>query len=136
VVGDFDGNGRDDILFYGPGSDADLLWWSELGVRGAVTAASLSIKGTAYRPEVGDVNGDGKDDVFWYQPGPGADPLWGWPLGRISSDRVLSVGGAYVPHIGRYTDDGLDDIVWMAPSGTSYLWVATGGGTFRSVTLG
>jgi hypothetical protein len=94
------------------------------------------VKGAAYQPQVGDVNGDGRDDVLWYQPGPGADPLWGWVDGRIRAERVLSVGGSFVPDVGRYSGDALDDVAWVSPTSTSYLWLGTGGGLFRSVTLG
>ena len=136
VIGDFDGNGRDDIFLYGPGDAPDEMRWSELGIRGLTTIEPARVRGTSYRPQVGDVNGDGKDDLFWYRPGPGADPLWSWSLLRQRSERVLSVGGTFVPDLGRYTGDGLDDIAWISPASTSYLWVATGGGTFRSVPLG
>jgi len=136
VIGDFDGDGLDDLLLYGPGSSADEIWWSEPTGRGAVTVEPLQVKGAGYLPQVGDVNGDGRDDVLWYQPGPGADPLWGWVADRLRSERVLSVGGVFVPDVGRYSADGLDDVAWVSPTSTSYLWLATGGGAFRSVTLG
>jgi hypothetical protein len=136
VVGDFDGNGLDDVFLYGPGDVADEMWWSDLGLRGLTTTEPARVRGTSYRPQVGDVNGDGSDDLLWYNPGPSADPLWTWSLLRQRSERVLSVGGTYVPDLGRYTGDGLDDIAWISPTGASYLWVATGGGAFRSVPLG
>jgi hypothetical protein len=136
VVGDFDGNGQDDVFLYGPGDVADEMRWSELGVRGLTTVEPMLVRGTSYRPQVGDVNGDGSDDLLWYQPGSGADPLWQWGLLRLRSEVVLSVGGAFVPDLGRYTSDDLDDIAWMSPTSASYLWVATGGGTFRSLSLG
>jgi hypothetical protein len=135
-VGDFDGNGLDDVFLYGPGDVADEMWWSDLGLRGLTTTEPARVRGTSYRPQVGDVNGDGSDDLLWYNPGPSADPLWTWSLLRQRSERVLSVGGTYVPDLGRYTGDGLDDIAWISPTGASYLWVATGGGAFRSVPLG
>jgi hypothetical protein len=136
VVGDFDGNGLDDILFYGPGESPDELWWSEPDTRGASTVEPVRVKGATYRPHVGDVNGDGRDDVLWYQPGSGADPLWGWLEDRVRTDRILAVGGTYAPDLGTYTADGIDDVAWISPTSTSYLWVAAGGGTFGSVTLG
>jgi len=136
AVGDFDGNGLDDIMWYGPGAAADTIWWSEVGARGSRSSESVPANGAAARPQVGDVNGDGHDDLLLYEPGPGADPLWTWGLLRLRNEQTLSVGGTYTPDIGRYTGDGLDDIAWMSPNGWSYLWVATGGGAFRSVLLG
>ncbi len=136
AVGDFDGNGRDDILWYSPGTGADSVWWSEAGARAAKTVQPLTIDGTTYRPQVGDTNGDGRRDVLMYRPGSSNDPLWSWTSGRTLSSRVLSIGGTFVPDLGRYTADGMDDIAWMSPTSASYLWIATGGNSFRSVTLG
>lgn len=136
AVGDFDGNGQDDLFWYGPGTAADTMWWSEPGARGSRTSESMPANATVAQPQVGDVNGDGRDDLVLYQPGPGADPLWTWGLLRLRNEQDLSVGSTYSPDIGRYTTDGLDDIAWMSPNGWSYLWVATGGGAFRSVLLG
>ncbi|MGH9275317.1 MAG: FG-GAP-like repeat-containing protein, partial [Acidimicrobiales bacterium] len=136
IIGDFDGDGLDDVLLYGPGSSVDEMWWSEPTDRGAVSVEPIQVKGTAYRPQVGDVNGDGNDDVLWYQPGAGADPLWTWFADRTKVDRILGVGGTFVPDLGRYTADDLDDVAWLSPTSASYLWLATGGGAFRSIALG
>lgn len=60
------------------------------------------------------------------------------PGRRIAAeeDRIQHVGGTFVPDLGRYTADGMDDIAWISPTSASYLWVAAGAATFRSVTLG
>jgi FG-GAP-like repeat len=136
AVGDFDGNGHDDIFWYGPGAASDTMWWSEPGARGAKSSESIPANGPSAQPVVGDVNGDAHDDLVLYQPGPGADPLWSWALLRVRNQQDLNVGLPYVPDIGRYTADGIDDIAWMSATSGSYLWVATGGGTFRAVALG
>lgn len=46
VIGDFDGDGRDDLFWYAPGSGADVVWW------GRSTAAGF---GTVDTPKT--VNG-------------------------------------------------------------------------------
>ena len=73
VTGDFDGNGRDDILWYGAGSQPDTLW-STTGV-GTFTATPRPVQGT-YTPVAGDFDGDGDDDILWYAPGAATDQLW------------------------------------------------------------
>lgn len=136
AVGDFDDDGRDDVFWYARGGAADVMWWSEPGARGAKTSEPQRVDGAAFQPQVGDVDGDGREDLVLYQPGAGSDPLWRWVSGRVRREQILSIAGTYTPDVRRYTADGLDDIAWVSPTSASYLWVATGGGTFRSVALG
>ena len=39
VAGDFDGDGRDDIAWYGPGGTPESMWWGRAG--GGVTPGAL-----------------------------------------------------------------------------------------------
>src|SRR5690606_37465102 len=73
VAGDFDGDGKTDVLHYGPGPGQDRIHWG--GNNGTFTTATLTVNGV-YTPVVGDFDGDGKDDIFWYAPGPAADSMW------------------------------------------------------------
>lgn len=57
VVGDFDGNGYDDIVWYGFGSEPDHLW--EYSSFTAVTSSPLAVNGN-YLPMAGDFTGDGR----------------------------------------------------------------------------
>ena len=66
VLGDFDGDGRRDVLWYGPGAAADRLWYG--GAGGRFTTAPAAVHGS-YRPLVADFGGDGPDDVLWWRPG-------------------------------------------------------------------
>ena len=72
-VGDFDGDNRNDLLWYGEGSDPERIWWGRTGRR--FTAGAITANGR-FRPLVGDYNGDGRSDILWYTPGPGPDHLW------------------------------------------------------------
>ena len=84
-IGDFNGDGRADILFYFPGDDN---WW--LGTFAAGNQLQWKLAGNTKgfghginvgRPFwIGDFNGDSKDDVLFYFPG---DDNW-W-LGTFSS---------------------------------------------------
>jgi hypothetical protein len=85
-VGDFNGGGQDDILFYYPG---DKNWW--LGTfSGSTLSWSLAGNTSGFgqvwdgRPFwVGDFNGDGRDDVLFYYQG---DKNW-W-LGTFSGNTL------------------------------------------------
>jgi len=133
LVGHFDGDERDDVLWYGPGNDADSIWLA----RGtSFQSTALSINGT-YRPAVGDFDGNGSDDVLWGHNA-GAQPLWlaTGASGPTCSDcftrtsRTFSgAGSVAVP--ADVDGDGRTDIVWYgAGSGADALWRATGSGAF------
>ena len=91
LVSDFNGNGRSDVFWYGPGTATDVLWYG--GSDGAFAGAS-AVNGT-YEPFTGDFNGDRTDDVFWYGPGAGADVVWyGRAAGGFASRSVTVQGPA------------------------------------------
>ena len=92
VVGDLDGDGRDDIFWYGPGSAPDSVWF------GAPTAShfspvSASVNGS-YLPIVVDLDGNGAE-VLWYVPGDTADGLWSWSAAGAVTATSLRVPGVY-----------------------------------------
>ena len=63
VVGDFDGDGRDDLLTYSPGDGSWTLGLSD--GRGAFTFRRGTLP-SALRVQAADVNGDGVLDLFGY----------------------------------------------------------------------
>ncbi len=115
VVGDFDGNGVDDIFWYGTGRISDQRWL--FAADGSHTTEAHVVRGD-YRPVAGDFTGDGVDDIFWYAPGPDADYLWDYEPGGGRSITKRSVAGDLQPVVGDYTGDGVDEIFWYAPSTT------------------
>lgn len=125
LVGDFDGDGRSDQLWYGPGQAPDHTWYgrSDRGFSGRATAVSGD-----YTPLVGDFNGDHRDDVVWYAPGAGDDYLWLGSPGRRFVGRSLTIDGTFAPFVGDFDGDRRSDVFWFSTTGADRVWYGTGGG--------
>ena len=136
LVGDFNGNGQADILWYGPGRGPDVLWCGKTD--GAFSGSAVNVAGT-YEPLLGDFNGDGESDMFWYGPGAAKDVLWYGKASGGFSGRAVTVHGYYQPLVADFNGDGKRDILWYGPGGGyDVLWLgrATGGFSSRAVTIG
>jgi hypothetical protein len=137
LVGDFDGNGRDDTFWYAPGSAADGLWLTRRDGAAPVKRA-LRVNGT-YRPLVGDFDGNGRDDIFWYGPGAAADGLWLAAGGGAFRAGAQAVGGRYAPLVGDFDGNRRSDILWYAPredgSSPERLWLSRSAGGFAASGL-
>lgn len=73
VVGDFDGDGADDLLWYAAGAGDETVWRLRSAQPERVAAPALTADAT---PCVGDFDGDGCDDVLWHAPGEPRMPVW------------------------------------------------------------
>jgi hypothetical protein len=128
--GDFNGDGRGDLLTYGPGSATDELWFGN--TNRTMTKRSVAVAGH-YRPVAGDFDGNGTTDVLWYAPGDTTDILWTWN-GTGWSPRSVTVNGTYAPLTGDFDGDGRDDILWYGPgAGADVFWYGNANGSFTTV---
>jgi hypothetical protein len=124
LVGDYDGDGDDDIYWYAPGPVEDYLWAAQGGVFYGLSAPQVW---STHSPVVGDYNGDGKDEILW-----GSDPSWLWETYgagiSFSSRRTWSAIGSFQPRAGDFDNDGDDDVMWYSPGpGSDWIWTAQGG---------
>lgn len=131
--GDFQGTGKDSVLWYAPGPAADYLWsWSGT----SRTSKPAPVNGI-YQARVGDFDGDGRDDILWYAPGPAADYIWYGTAtaGRFDS-RPLTVNGHYQAVVTDLDGDGRDDVLWYG-RGTApdYVHYSIGRGRHTSIRV-
>ncbi len=120
IVADVGGDGRDDILWYGPGSIPDQLWHTKPD--GTFRIEPVTVNGN-YRPVAGDFDGDGRDDIMWYAPGAASDSIWHFRPGGGHDNWLVHVKGDYRPVAGDFDGDGRDGIVWNAPGpAADYAW--------------
>lgn len=107
---DFTGAPKDHIVWYRPGSAADLLW-QFTGTAGAFSQSTLPIEG-APRLIPMNVDGDTFEDFLAYQPGPGADAIFRQDTGAYLKT-PKTVNGTYTPVAISY---GFHDaIIWHGP---------------------
>ena len=139
VVGDFGGDGYDDILFYGPGSAPDSLWISA-NVSGYFDKSRKVSVGGAYQPKVLHDNRTDprKDDILFLGPGAAKDYYWHFNDNGNSTytSRELTVNGNYQLAIADLTGDFLDDVVLFQPgTAKDYFWRSNSAGQFAQTNL-
>jgi hypothetical protein len=136
-VGDFNGDGRDDILWRN--ADGRITDWlgvgngsfSSNGVN-SLNAVALDWKIAA----IGDFNGDGRDDILW-RNADGRITNW---LGAANGGFTDNVANAYngvsldwqVAGAGDFNGDGRDDILWRNVDGRMTDWLGNGSGGYSS----
>jgi hypothetical protein len=127
-VGDFDGNGFDDVVWHATGSARDFVWWSGPG---GFTSQPLSVQGS-YVPIAGDFDGNGVDDILWYATGPASDSVWYFRSNRSYVSRPTRQDLiTAVPIVGRFDDNATDDVFFYGPgSADDALWRGNSDQTF------
>jgi hypothetical protein len=130
--GDFNGDGRSDILWRHT-SGVYAQWQGsltgKLNNNGQVmSGATASVVGS------GDFNGDGRDDILMRNGTTGAMSLWtGQTDGQFAAStptQQLTDLNWKVVSIGDYDGDGRDDLVWQHSSGAAGAWLGTATGDF------
>jgi FG-GAP-like repeat len=137
-VGDMNGNGKSDIVWYNSESGETQIWFmndNRLVSRGTVVDESgnfipiglpFSIVG------IGDMNGNGKADIVWYNSESGETQIWFMDENRlVSRGTVVDESGNFIPigppwsivGVGDMNGNGKADIVWYnSESGETQIW--------------
>ena len=136
-VGDFNGDGRSDILWQQNGGL--LIDWLGKADGGFASnsAAFATVVGTEWRiVATDDFNGDGRDDILWRKDGSGQVMDWlGTSNGGFTTNSGSTVAVGLDWHIsgtGDFNGDGIGDILWRQNGGLTLDWLGTASGAFTS----
>ncbi len=134
-VGDFNGDGRDDILWRNTnGQLSNWLGQVNGGFVGNDANAFTSVPTNWHVAGIGDFNGDGRDDILWRND---AGQLSDW-LGNANGGFTPNDANAFASaptswHIvgtGDFNGDGRDDILWRSDTGQLSNWLGQANGGF------
>ncbi|MDT7800559.1 MAG: hypothetical protein QOI78_3992 [Actinomycetota bacterium] len=135
AIGDFNGDGRDDIAAFKRGSTADVIVSLSDGTKfGTATLWHDHFGIGSELPYVGDFNGDGKDDIAVFTRGTAGDVFVALSDGfKFTGDGIKwhdnFAFNDEVPAIGDFNGDGKDDIATFTRGTASDVFVALSDGT-------
>jgi hypothetical protein len=140
-VGDFNGDGKDDILWRNSSSGDVSFWLSNSGTGyTGVTIADIGVVPTSWTiQQVGDFNGDSKADILWRNSN-GDVALWlSNATAGFSGFTVQDLGvipaNWVIQGVGDYNSDGKDDILWRNTNGDVAVWLSNAGAGFTGFTI-
>jgi Ca2+-binding RTX toxin-like protein len=138
AIGDFDGDGRDELLGRN-GSSGELASWSGAGlVSGTLLTARAS--GTVatdwHVTGTGDFNGDGRDDILWRnEDGRVSNWLGDGQGGFTVNDHYAMIAAPVTWQVvgtGDFNGDGRADVLWRSETGALSNWLGTAAGSFAN----
>jgi FG-GAP-like repeat len=137
-VGDFYGNGTDDILWENSSAGLVDIWTIQNGQ--AVSTSQIGIAASGWQVAgVGDFNGDGTDDILWQNPGTGLVDIWTMQNGQAVATSQIGVAapGWQFAGVGDYFGNGTDDILWEnSNAGLVDIWGMTNGAVSSTSQIG
>ena len=128
VEGDFDGDGKADLLWRNPATGQTVVWLMD-GDAKLAEGSIGTVPSTWEIAGTGDFNGDGKADVLWRNSATGTAVVW--QMNGLETAAAQSIGAVptawTVEQLRDTNGDGLSDIVWRnAGTGRTVVWRMSG----------
>jgi Tol biopolymer transport system component len=134
-TGDFNGDGKADILWRNTNGDTSIWLMTVSGTQMQVLSTTdLGLVPTTWNVvNTGDFNGDGKSDILWHNMN-GRTSIWlmtanGTQVQVLSTTSFGTVPTSWnVAVTGDFNADGFSDILWSNTNGDTSIWYMTGNG--------
>ncbi len=135
ATGDFNGDGRADILWRNVGGGlSNWLGRADGGFTVNDAAASNQVPTSWHVIGTGDFNGDGRTDILWRNDNGAISDWLGRSNGGFSANDAAAFTqvdlGWQVVGTGDFNGDGRDDILWRNANGALSDWLARADGGF------
>lgn len=126
VRGDFDGDGKVDVLWHNSSTNANAMWLMN-GTTFAGYTLPANTAGFVPGP-IGDFDGDGHSDIFWHNPNTGENQIWFMNGQTVASVVTMPTTAVqWLPRgAGDFDGDGKFDIVWRDNAGNNAIWIMNG----------
>jgi hypothetical protein len=134
-TGDFNGDGRDDILWrHDDGSFTNWLAQSNGSFVANAANAWFGVPVSWQVAGTGDFNGDGRDDILWRNDNGQLGQWLGTSTGGFADNGANAFYGVptdwTVAAVGDFNGDGRSDILWRNDNGLVTEWLGTQSGAF------
>jgi len=132
-VGDFNGDGRDDVLWRNENNLIfNILGTESGGFIGNGQNFATEVAGEWHVAGIGDFNGDGRDDIMWRHDNGAIFDFLGTPNGGMlnNGDNIYTVVDNvwHIAGVGDFNGDGRDDILWRNDNGAVFNFLGTAAG--------